>query len=185
VDVIGEAQRAVEWLQGLAPRLRRLANGLRIVAAVGIGAAVVVFLLLVAELWPPSLAVLLGVGLVTALLAAAPAMLWIFAGGLAAIADLPAAVAASPDLFRRYTDELARLYEHVVRPQAGRRRAVGGGLVGGLRISWKVWRDIPDAGAIRGVGRVSLILFALLGVFMTGFNLALVPAVLAFDLLHS
>jgi hypothetical protein len=185
VDVIGQAQRSLEWLQGLSPRLRRVAMGLRIIAGIGVGAAVVIFLLLVAEYWPPSLGLLLGVGLVAALLAAAPAMLWIFAGGLAAVADLPDAIAASPELFRRYTDELARLYEDVVRPQASRVRSVGSGLFGGLRVSWRVWREFPDVGAIRGVGRVSLVLFALLGLFMTGFNLALVPAVAAFDLVHS
>ena len=145
MDVIGQAQRSLEWLQGLAPRLRRVATGLQVIAAIGIGAAVVIFLLIVAEYWPPSFGVVLGVGLVTALLAAAPAMLWIFAGGLAAIADLPAAIAASPELFRRYTDELARLYEDVVRPQAGRVRSVRGGLFGGLRIGWKVWREFATS----------------------------------------
>jgi hypothetical protein len=184
MDVVAEAQRALDWLQGLAPRVRRVATVLRVIAAIGVTAAAIFGLLVVAEAWFPSAPALVAVIVVCALLGFAPVMLWIFAGGVAAVADLPDAIAASPQLFRRYTDELSSLYERVVRPQTGHIRSFGSGVVGSVRISWRVWREFPDIGAVRGLGRVSLVLFAVLGVFMTVFNLALLPAVAAFDLLH-
>jgi hypothetical protein len=184
VDVVAEAQRALAWLEGLASRVRRVAMVLRVIAAIGIGAAAIIALLLIVAVWVPSLLALVVIAAVVGLLGFAPVMLWIFAGGLTAIADLPAAIAASPDLFRRYTDELSRLYERVVRPETGRMRSFRTGVVGSTRLSWRIWRELPDVGAVQGVSRVSLVLFAVLGLFMTVFNVALVPAVAAFDALR-
>jgi hypothetical protein len=184
MDVVAEAWRALEWLQGFAPRVRRVATVLRVIAAVGIGATALIVLLLVADVWVPSLAALVAIVVVGGVLGFAPVMLWIFAGGVAAIADLPDAVAGSPALFGRYTDELSNLYERVVRPETRNLRSFGSGLLGSVRISWRVWREFPDIGAVRGLGRVSLVLFAVLGLFMTVFDVALLPAVLAFTVLH-
>ena len=97
-------------------------------------------------------------------LGVAPVMLWIFAGGVGALADLPDAIAASPDLFRQYASELSDLYDKVVRPRDD--SAIGrgaAGLVSGVRLSWRVWREFPDVGGVGGVAQVSLLLFALRG----------------------
>jgi hypothetical protein len=185
MDMLEQAQRALEWFQRLAPRLRRLATILRVIAAIGVGAATLIFVMVIAEFWTPSLAILISALVVCVALGAAPLMLWIFAGGITALADLPDAIAASPDLFRQYAWELSDLYDKVVRPETKRSRSWGSGLVSGIRLSWRVWREFPDIGAVRGVAQVSLILFALAGLAMTIFNVALLPAVLGFDVVHS
>jgi hypothetical protein len=81
--------------------------------------------------------------------------------------------------------ELSELYEKVVRPEARRMRSWGSGLLGGVRLSWRVYREFPDVGGTVGsVSRVSLILFAAVGLFMSAFNVCLIPPVAAFVALH-
>ena len=118
------------------------------------------------------------------LLACTPVMLWIFASGVSALADLPAVFAASPELVRQHMGELSDLYEKVVRPETGRMRSWGSGLLRSVRLSWRVYRQLPDVGVVADVGRVSLILFALVGLFMSAFNVCLIPAAAAFTVLH-
>jgi hypothetical protein len=185
VDIAEQAERALDWFQRLVPRLRRLASILKAIAAVGIGAAALILLLLVFEFWFPSVGGLLVIGSFVGLLGFTPVMLWIFAGGVAALADLPGAIAASPELFRQHMGELSELYEKVVRPEARRMRSWGSGLLGGVRLSWRVYREFPDVGGTVGsVSRVSLILFAAVGLFMSAFNVCLIPPVAAFVALH-
>lgn len=170
-------RRALEWFQSAAAPLRQLATALKVVAVVGLVAPALIVGLLLTEVWPPSLASVVVLAIVFVMLAAAPWGLLGFTGSLDALADLPGALAASPELYRQHASEITSLYRDLGDPTSGRARGVGRGVLGGGRLFWRMRKELPDVGGIVALGRLSLVLVALLGVIMTVVNLLLVPMV--------
>lgn len=178
-------KRALDWFQSLAPVLHRVAVVLKTVAIVGMALAGLVVLVLLLETWPPSLVSVLILLIVFGLLAACPLGLLGFTGSVQALSELPGIIANSPELYRQHSGEITRLYRDVGDPDTGRARGVGRGVIGGLKLVWRMRKDLPDVGGIVALARAGLFVFALAGVAMTGVNLLLLWIALVASAIHS
>lgn len=172
-------RRALGWMQSLAPALRRLATVLKVIAIVGLLAPLASGLMLLVEYWPPGLRTFLVLAAVYVVLAFCPWGLLSFAGSIESLAGMPDAIAQSPELYRRHQDEIVQLYRDVGDPQTGRVSGVGRGAVGGLKLLWRMRKELPDYEGVLALGRLGLVVVAALGVLMAIVNVALVPFVAA------
>src|SRR5262249_42281037 len=135
-------RRALGWLQSIAPTFRRLATVLKVVAVLGLVAPLVIVVLLLAEYWPPGLRTFIILAIVYVVRAFCPFGLYGFAGSIDSLAGMPDALAQSPELYRQHQDEIIRLYREVAEPQTGVARGVGKGVFGGLRLVWRMRKDV-------------------------------------------
>lgn len=177
-------RRALDWFVGFAPSLARLATGLKIMAVVGLVTPVLILLMLLADQWPPDLKVLVVLGIIFVALAWLPFSLYGFAGSVQSLSEVPGTIVGTPELYRAYGAEVTRLYQELGDPALGPGRTIGHGVMGGLKLIWRMRKEVPDLAGLASLARFSLFLFALGGVVMVFVNLFLVVLVAGGTAVH-
>jgi hypothetical protein len=175
-----QVDRGVEVLRSLVPLALKISRAVgAFVVVVGLAATTIVVTLLW-RFWPGSWGDVLAHLVVAALLFAPVAALWLFHSALREAVQIPARLAAMPDVAREHGGELASL----VRAAQARR--------GGLRLAalprdlWRAGRlllaahdDLPGYGAVLTLVSVPFLLVSLAAACVGVVEILLAPAVVA------
>jgi hypothetical protein len=170
--------QGIAVLRRLVPLANRLSHGVRIyVALVGAAAATIATMLLW-RMWPSSITDVIVLVVLLAWLAAPVLVLWLFHRALAEVVEIPARLAATPEVARAHGGELAAL----VRDAQGRR-----GRVRLLSLPGDLWRagrlllaahdDLPGYGAVLTLVSVPFLLASAAAAVVGLLEIVCAPAV--------
>ncbi|HEY5153822.1 MAG TPA: hypothetical protein VIJ47_03740 [Acidimicrobiales bacterium] len=177
---VAGGRSVITVLQRLVPLARRLIGAVRVLA-VASAIAIMVIVATVLGHGLPSIPVGVLLLVVIAVLAPAPAMLWIFHGALREALELPEWLRRSPEVAKGHASELADLVAESRRsgPREGRgffRDTTKAG-----RLLLETHRDLPGYGSLLRLVSIPFLIAVGIAVFAAIFEVSLAVAIVSLD----